>query len=332
MKKFNSDSHIPLYEQLEHFLIGEIRKGIFKNGDPLPSINKLDKELHLGRVTIVQGMRNLVKKGFAISKHGKGYFVRMPKDEEMLGVVAPFHSGHVQIYTNLLTGLRNVKLRNAFLSSDENAKLFIHSVEELIHYRGLTNIIVVPPSTEEEKTLKTLKKYSSQFGVKFAVLDRDAKGLFFNIIQDRTEGTRLLLEKAKLAGSKKILIFVDYIRRFKKIYKYMKKDDFREMELIIKRHHTIEKDLKTITEIQPDTVFAVDDIHARRILNKSKLQFKLTGYNGTSDAFSINPIITTVNSNLAQVGEYAHQYFFENKFYESDIVLLKPFLMTGDTL
>ena len=341
MKKFNQDSHIPLYKQLEHFLIAQMRKGVYKNGEPLPSINELDKKLHLGRVTIVQAMKVLTEDGFAISKRGKGFYARIPKIKELVGIVAPFHSAHMDIYSNLLAGLRNAGIRNTFLSSEEDPNIFKHSVDEFIDYQGLTKLIVVPPLSKDNHVQKSIAKFltncSKKLGVKIIVVDRKLEADFLQIHQDKSAGIRLLLQKAKETGSKKIVVFSSEIRMIKKIYTPLIDNEFPDGEVIFKRKlepgKNLVNDLGFILSEKADTVFANDDIHARLLLKQAgeNLDFKLAGYNGTPSAFSIQPMITTINSNLAQAGTYVYEHFFENKYSSKDKLMLPPFLMPGET-
>lgn len=337
MKEFNPDSHVPLYKQLEHFLIGQMRKGVYKNGEALPSINELDKNLHLGRVTIVQAMKVLTQDGFAISKRGKGFYVRMPKINELVGVVAPFHSAHMDIYSNLLAGLRNAGIKNTFLSSEEDPNIFKHSIDEFIDYQGLTRLIVVPPWDRDNHVRDSIEKFlidrKEKQGVEIIVVDREIQADFLQIHQDKSAGIKLLLQRAVETGSKRVVVFSDTIRKLKNFYIPVTTEGFSGLEIIFKRKEDPGKDLTTIKVGKADTVFANDDIHARLLVKAAggKIDFKLAGYNGTPSAFSIQPMITTVNSNLAEAGSLVYEHFFEGKYSNKDILKLKPFLMPGET-
>ena len=341
MKEFNSDSHIPLYKQLEHYLIGQMRKGVYKNGEALPSINELDKNLHLGRVTIVQAMKVLTEDGFAISKRGKGFYARIPKINELVGVVAPFHSAHMDIYSNLLAGLRNDGIKNTFLSSEEDPNIFKHSVDEFIDYQGLTRLIVVPPWDKDNHVRDSIEKFllarKEKQGIEIIVVDRKIEADFLQIHQDKSAGIKLLLQHACESGSKKVVVFSDTIRKLKKIYPPLTEKAFSDLEIVFKRKEKstkdLAKDLEVIKAEKADTVFANDDIHARLLVKEAggEIDFKLAGYNGTPSAFSMQPMITTINSNLAEAGTLAYEHFFEGKYSSNEILKLKPFLMPGET-
>lgn len=72
----NNDSFIPLYEQISNKIQEKIRKGELKPGERIGSINELLKEYDISRVTAVNALEDLVKKGFAVSRQGKGTFVK----------------------------------------------------------------------------------------------------------------------------------------------------------------------------------------------------------------------------------------------------------------
>lgn len=339
MKEFNSESHIPLYRQLEDYIVRQIRKGVYKHGEALPSINEFDKNLELGRVTIVQAFRMLVEDGFAISKRGKGYYVNIPTEKKLIGIVAPFHSGHVGIYSNLLAGLRNAELKNDFMSSDENVQLFMHSVDELVNYRGISDMIVVPPiitqynKKAKEQVKEFLIRRKTEKGINFLILDRTFQESFFTVLQDKAYGLKLLIEKAYKKKTKTILIFTNNIAEIEKQLSELK-EYTENVDFILEKPENQVSNVEKIRKHKPDTVFAEDDIDARKILNDldGNLDFNLAGYNGTPYSFSIRPFITTVNSNLAEVGKIAKDYFIKNKYSENDTVYLEPFIMNGETL
>lgn len=72
----NNDSFIPLYEQVSNKIQEKIRKGELKPGERIGSINELLKEYDISRVTAVNALEDLVKRGFAVSRQGKGTFVK----------------------------------------------------------------------------------------------------------------------------------------------------------------------------------------------------------------------------------------------------------------
>lgn len=71
----NPRSPLPLYHQLADILTEQIRSGIYKPGDVIPSETFLAKQYHIGRPTVRQAMDMLVRKGLVERKRGSGTFV-----------------------------------------------------------------------------------------------------------------------------------------------------------------------------------------------------------------------------------------------------------------
>ena len=74
----NHKSPIPLYHQLADILTEQIRSGIYKSGDVIPSETGMAKQYNIGRPTVRQAMDTLVKKGLVERKRGSGTFVKQP--------------------------------------------------------------------------------------------------------------------------------------------------------------------------------------------------------------------------------------------------------------
>ena len=66
---------IPLYQQLKNKIKREIRTGLLKAGDRLPSEIQMQKDYGLSRVTVRNAMSELESEGYAIKVQGKGSFV-----------------------------------------------------------------------------------------------------------------------------------------------------------------------------------------------------------------------------------------------------------------
>lgn len=65
----------PLYLQLKNKIKKEIRTGMLKPGDKLPSETRLQKEYNMSRVTVRNAMEELTVEGYIIKVQGKGSFV-----------------------------------------------------------------------------------------------------------------------------------------------------------------------------------------------------------------------------------------------------------------
>lgn len=69
------ESGVPIYEQIKNEIRGQILSGELKEGEPLPSIRMLAKELKVGIITSKRAYDDLCAEGFCHSLQGKGVFV-----------------------------------------------------------------------------------------------------------------------------------------------------------------------------------------------------------------------------------------------------------------
>ena len=69
------ESGIPIYEQIETELRGQIMRGDLPPDTLLPSIRMLAKELKIGIITAKRAYDDLCAEGFLYSVQGKGVFV-----------------------------------------------------------------------------------------------------------------------------------------------------------------------------------------------------------------------------------------------------------------
>lgn len=71
----NSNSNKPIYEQITSQIKAMIISGELKEGESLPSMRKLAKELHVSVITSQRVYEDLQRDGFIESSVGRGTFV-----------------------------------------------------------------------------------------------------------------------------------------------------------------------------------------------------------------------------------------------------------------
>jgi GntR family transcriptional regulator len=77
----------PLYVQLSDLFRQRILKGVWKNGDRLPSLDELAVEFEVARVTVRQAIERLTRDGLLLPQRGRGTFVTgAPQDNRWLHV------------------------------------------------------------------------------------------------------------------------------------------------------------------------------------------------------------------------------------------------------
>ena len=81
--KLLQNSNIPIYQQIATRFREEILSGKRKQGEYLPSIRGLAKELRISVITTMKAYEELEKQGLVTAVQGKGYYVNA-QDSEML--------------------------------------------------------------------------------------------------------------------------------------------------------------------------------------------------------------------------------------------------------
>jgi GntR family transcriptional regulator len=70
--RFDQNSGVPLYKQIENYIREEIKSGKFNDGSFLPKEEKLANQFGVSRNTVRQGISNLVNEGVLKRTPGKG--------------------------------------------------------------------------------------------------------------------------------------------------------------------------------------------------------------------------------------------------------------------
>lgn len=81
--KILQNSGVPIYQQIAAQFTEDILSGKMKQGEYLPSIRGLAKELRISVITTMKAYEELEKQGLVTAVQGKGYYVNA-QDSEML--------------------------------------------------------------------------------------------------------------------------------------------------------------------------------------------------------------------------------------------------------
>ncbi len=73
----------PMYEQIEDGIRKAIYAGEFENGEMLPSVRQLAKDLNVSAITTKRAYIDLEHEGFVYTISGKGTFVRLDRIEQL---------------------------------------------------------------------------------------------------------------------------------------------------------------------------------------------------------------------------------------------------------
>ncbi len=81
--KISQTSGIPIYKQISDSFRTDILAGKYKQGDYLPSIRELAKDLRISVITTMKAYEQLEAEGLVTASQGKGFYVNA-QDSEML--------------------------------------------------------------------------------------------------------------------------------------------------------------------------------------------------------------------------------------------------------
>lgn len=163
----DSESMIPLYEQVSNKIHEKILRGELKPGARIGSINELIKEYHVSRVTAINAIEDMVKKGFAVSRQGKGTFVKEAYIGDELLSLRSFNEISVEGHSSIIRFERTElpeKLQSTF--DGETERLLIHRLQFFKDSPiGLIEITLPWSVAEKVNPARTQLEHSSMFDV-----------------------------------------------------------------------------------------------------------------------------------------------------------------------
>lgn len=118
----NNSSMTPIYEQMVGQIKAQIMCGERKEGDMLPSVRALAKDLRVSALTVKKAYDELEREGFVTTVHGKGTFVTSANQELML------EEKKKEVEADLEGAIR--KGRSCGMSDEEITELFQIILEE----------------------------------------------------------------------------------------------------------------------------------------------------------------------------------------------------------
>jgi len=92
----SNSSGVPIYEQIAAQIAESIAKGLLKEGDALPSIRQLAKDLRVSVITTTRAYNELENKGLVTAMQGKGYFVSASDSNAIKAEYLKRIKGHLQ--------------------------------------------------------------------------------------------------------------------------------------------------------------------------------------------------------------------------------------------
>lgn len=119
----SNTSTIPLYEQIKSQIQNQILDSTLNQGDGLPSIRNLAKELKVSIITIKRAYEELEKEGFIETVTGKGTFVSMQNTSRLREITLYEIENKLEIIVK--------KAKSAGISLEEGLEIFKSIYEEV---------------------------------------------------------------------------------------------------------------------------------------------------------------------------------------------------------
>ncbi len=76
-----NNSNVPIYDQIKRQILNAIMSGEIKEGECLPSIRGLARELKVSVITTTKAYNDLESAGYLLAVQGKGYYVSERSNE-----------------------------------------------------------------------------------------------------------------------------------------------------------------------------------------------------------------------------------------------------------
>lgn len=77
----SNSSNVPIYEQIKNEIISQILSDDLKEGESLPSIRTLAKDIKISVMTVKKAYDELERDGYILTQQGKGSFVSLKSNE-----------------------------------------------------------------------------------------------------------------------------------------------------------------------------------------------------------------------------------------------------------
>lgn len=94
MSKYQLDQSsgvAPLYAQLKEILLKDIKNGVYKKNDTIPTEKELQEMFNVSRMTVRIAVNELVSEGYVVRERSKGTRVIYPKIVESLNQISHFN-------------------------------------------------------------------------------------------------------------------------------------------------------------------------------------------------------------------------------------------------
>lgn len=113
----------PIYRQLRERIVGLMLTGVFKEGDPLPSVRQVASDYQINHLTVSKAYQELVDMQLVESRRGMGMYVMPGAQEKLHGIEKE------KFLTSELPALL-ARIKNLGISAEELCAAIIKTSED----------------------------------------------------------------------------------------------------------------------------------------------------------------------------------------------------------
>jgi GntR family transcriptional regulator len=113
----------PIYRQLRERIVGLMLTGVFKEGDPLPSVRQVASDYQINHLTVSKAYQELVDMQLIEARRGMGMYVMPGAQEKLHGIEKE------KFLTSELPALL-ARIKNLGISTEELCAAIIKTSEE----------------------------------------------------------------------------------------------------------------------------------------------------------------------------------------------------------
>lgn len=154
----------PKYQQIEKFLLYELKNGDFKEGDKFYSEAELKKKFDVSSFTVIKALNELVNKGILFRQQGKGTFISKARQRRIVRFTdqEKYHEAHETAKVISVTRMKDAHIASELQIS---ATMDFYHLIRLRIVNGIPVMVqhsyVLPEYVNEQALNTDLQYYSS---------------------------------------------------------------------------------------------------------------------------------------------------------------------------
>ncbi|MCX8082372.1 MAG: GntR family transcriptional regulator [bacterium] len=319
-----------LYKKIKEEIKDNIRKGILKPGERIPSIIQLSHQFKVSTITIKQAVQELVKEGYLRTQGSKGTFINsLRHNTRLIGVVLYSSPGENIFLGEIFSGIEKEASINDYhillFNTDCNTEKEIRYLRE-IYERNVEGLIYAP-FTSETPSVPILNEFRKHH-IPVVLLDInvnnfDGDHVGINNVSGGFDATEYLIKK----GHTKIGIFlgrqdISNMRdRYNGYLKALKNYGIEHNRLYVKMHtyqkfyeemgYTCGLEILNLKD-PPTAIFCTSDAMAvglYKICSEMNIRIpediSIVGFDNLIISDYLMPPLTTINPGKKKMGEEA---------------------------